>query len=276
MSGNWTSDQRTFGDSLATQNYQLETRFNAPAAATGSSQVAAGADLGVNGLALKNTTANSSFTKTTDLELLDSNTLTSSKTVAVEFVSLTNAAPTLIAALENGSSNAASLAGIYGSAGNPEFVSDIVNLTGLDGVVQVLQLSYDASGATGEEGAQLLWLYDYTEGGSPQVAWINAVLGNSNITDLDLTAGTLSADGIAGSIQSYLENTQFEGSYDEYLAENNLTNPQLGSWGFDLDEDKVWAVIDHNSSFVASVPEPSSSLLVVFGVASFVLRRRKN
>jgi PEP-CTERM motif len=144
-------------------------------------------------------------------------------------------------------------------------------------VTHVLQLGYDASGATGEDGAQLLWLYNYTgEGGSAQVAWINAVLGNSNITDLNLLAGTLSAGGTAGTIQAYLEGNRFDGSYDEYLSENNLTDPQLGKWGFDLDADKVWAVIDHNSSFVVSVPEPGSALLVLFGVASFALRRKKN
>lgn len=280
ISGNYSTDSRVYGDFLGTQNYQLETRFDAPASTTGSLVVAAGTDLGVNGLALKNTSTNTStrFVKATDLEILDSNALGSSTNVQVEFVALTSAAPALINALENSSSNAASLAGIYGSDVGTEFVSDIVNLTGLDGVMQVVQLGYDASGAIGEDGAQLLWRYDYTgEGGSAQVAWINAVLGNSNITDLDLTLGTLSLAGTGPlSIQDYLEGTRFEGSYDEYLVENNLTNPQLGTWGFDLDADKVWAVIDHNSSFAVSVPEPSSSFLVLLGVACLTLRRKKN
>lgn len=280
ISGNYSTDSRVYGDFLGTQNYQLETRFDAPASTTGSLVVAAGTDLGVNGLALKNTSTNTStrFVKATDLEILDSNALGSSTNVQVEFVALTSAAPALINALENSSSNAASLAGIYGSDVGTEFVSDIVNLTGLDGVMQVVQLGYDASGAIGEDGAQLLWRYDYTgEGGSAQVAWINAVLGNSNITDLDLTLGTLSLTGTGPlSIQDYLEGTRFEGSYDEYLVENNLTNPQLGTWGFDLDADKVWAVIDHNSSFAVSVPEPSSSFLVLLGVACLTLRRKKN
>jgi hypothetical protein len=157
------------------------------------------------------------------------------------------------------------------------FASDIVNLTGLDGVLQVVQVGYDDTDVTGEEGAQLLWRYDYTgEGGSPQVAWINAVLGNSNITELDLTLGTLSVGGNTETIQDYLAGTRFNGSYADYLADNNLANPELGAWGLDLDANKVWAVIDHNSSFAASVPELSLSLLVLFGCGGFVLRRRRN
>lgn len=280
ISGNYRIDNQIYGDSLATQNYQLETRFDAPAAAVGSSQVAAGADLGVNGLALKNTATNTSarFTKATDLELLDSSILTSAKTVQVEFIKLNNAAPAVLAALENSGTNAASLAGIYGSDAGTEFVSDIVNLTGLNGVMQVVQLGYDASGATGEEGAQLLWRYDYIgAGATAQIAWINAVLGNSNITDLDFATGMLTlAGGGNETIQDYLEINRFVGSYDDYLAESNLTNPQLGKWGFDLDADKVWAVIDHNSSFAASVPEPSVSMLMLLGVGCFAFRRKKN
>lgn len=280
ISGGFTRDQRTYGDSLATQNYELETRFNAPAAAAGSSLVAAGTDFGVNGLSLTNTGTNTSsdrFVRATDVELLDSNTLASSSNVQVQFVKLTTADSTVVAALEDDSKNAASLAGIYGGDSNVVFVSDIINLTGLDGVMQVVQIGYDASGATGEEGAQLLWRYDYTgEGGSAQVAWINAVLGNSNITGLDLALGTLSVGGGAATIQDYLDGTRFDGSYAEYLADNNLSNPALGMWGFDLDNDKVWAVIDHNSSFAASVPEPSSSLLMLFGLAGLALRRRRN
>ena len=280
VSGSYRIDNHIYRDSLATQNYELETRFNAPAAAAGSSVVAAGTDFGVNGLSLTNTNTNTSserFVRATDVELLDSNTLASSTNVQVQFVKLSTAAPSVVAALEDDSKNAASRAGIYGGDTNVTFVSDIINLTGLDGVMQVVQIGYDASGTTGEEGAQLLWRYDYTgEGGSAQVAWINAVLGNSNITGLDLSLGTLSVGGGATTIQDYLDDTRFEGSYAEYLADNNLSNPALGMWGYDLDNDKVWAVIDHNSSFAASVPEPSSSLLILFGLGGLALRRKRN
>lgn len=280
ISGSYTTDSRVYRDSLATQNYKLETRFNAPAAASGSSLVAAGTDFGRNGLSLKNTSSNTStdrFVRATDVELLDSNALASSKSVQIEFVKIDAADAAVVSALEDDSQNAASLAGIYGGDTNVTFASDIINLTGLDGVMQVVQIGYDATRASGEEGAQLLWRYDYNgAGGSAQVAWINAVLGNSNITDLNLTLGTLKVDGNANTIQDYLDSTRFKGSYAKYLADNALTNPKLGTWGYDLDADKVWAVIDHNSSFVVSVPEPSSSLLMVIGLGGLALRRRRN
>ena len=278
ISGNYRTDSRINANSLASQNYQLETRFEAPAAATGSSQVAAGADLGVNGLSLGNTNTNTSsrFTQATQMELLDSAALGSAKTVQVEFVKLTDANPAVVAALENSSTNAVSRAGLYGD-GAPAFVSDIVNLTGLDGVLQVVQVGYDDSGVMSDAGAQLLWRYNYTgAGGSAEVAWINSVLGNNNITDLDLTLGTLLVGGATETVQSYLERTRFIGSYSEYLSENNLTDPILGAWGLDRDSNKVWAVIDHNSSFAASVPEPSLSLLVLLGFGCLTLRRRNN
>jgi hypothetical protein len=109
ISGSYSTDSRVYSESLTTQNYQLETRFDAPAAAVGSSQIAAGADLGVNGLALNNTNANTSgrFTKATDLELLDSNVISGAKTVQVEFVKLANAAPSVVGALENSAANGA-------------------------------------------------------------------------------------------------------------------------------------------------------------------------
>ena len=278
ISGGYTVDNSTYGDSLATQNYKLETRFDAPDSPTGSSSVVAGTDLGVNGLSLNNSSANTSsrFVQKTQMELVDSAPLSSAKTVQVEFVKLENASPAVVAALENTSANAASLAGIYGGSGKPEFISDIVNLTGLDNVMQVLQMSYDSTGFNDESGVQLLWQYNYTDAGGAQIAWINSVLGNSNVTALDLLAGTLTVTGSsAATIQDYLTDMRFAGSYAEYLADQGSPNPVLGAWGLDLDANKVWAVIDHNSSFAVSIPEPSVSLLVVFGIAGFAVRRSR-
>jgi hypothetical protein len=271
--------QNAYGDDLGLHTYKLETRFNAPAATTGSSSVAVGTDFGLNGLTLGNTTANTStrFTQATKMELLDSAALGSAKNVQVEFVKLADATPAVVNALENSSANAASLAGLYGTTTTPAFVSDIVNLSGLDGVMQVVQVGYDDSGVLSDQAAQLLWRYDYTgTGGSAQVAWINSVLGNSNITLLDLSLGTLSVGGVSQTVQNYLGSTRFVGSYAEYLTNNSLTNPGLGAWGLDRDNNKVWAVIDHNSSFAAAVPEPSLSIMAIIGFGCLTLRRRKN
>ena len=141
----------------------------------------------------------------------------------------------------------------------------------------MLQLGYDDTNLADESGAQLLWQYDYTDGGGdPQVAWINAVLGNSDITDLDLIAGTLTDGGNTGVlIQDYLDGMRFEGSYEDYLADGSLDDPELGARGVDTDNNFVWAVIDHNSTFGTAVPEPSASLLFLFGSLGLVVRRRR-
>jgi len=49
----------------------------------------------------------------------------------------------------------------------------------------------------------------------------------------------------------------------------------LGDWGVDTINDRVWANIDHASSYVVGgiVPEPGTSALLILGAAA-VLRRR--
>ena len=50
----------------------------------------------------------------------------------------------------------------------------------------------------------------------------------------------------------------------------------LGRYGVDTVNNKVWAVINHNSDFgVSGTPEPSRALLLVVGLAGIVLRRRR-
>lgn len=272
LSGNFT------GNDLGAVTYALETRFDAPAASSGTSTAAAGSNFRNNGLSLDNTAGNTSarFVTYTGLELIDSATLTSSTTVHVEFVKLDAADPALIDALEDPGSNAASIAGIYGG-GQAEFASDIVELTGLDGVLQVVQVGYDETVSPNEAGAQLLWKYDYMDaGGNPQVAWINAVLGNSNITMLDLVNGTLTAGAVSGTIQDFLTSTRHAGSYEDYLASNSLIDPMLGAWGVDTTNNNVWSVIDHNSSFAAAVPEPGTVTLLFLASTALLLRRRKS
>jgi hypothetical protein len=273
-----STDDRAGYSSLGTRDFALETRFDAPAASSGSATVQAGSNLGNDGLALENTEANTAgrFAVSSETEFLDSQTITTDTPVTVGFLSLDSAAPAVVAALENQSTNAASVAGIYGQTVTTEFASDIVNVTGLDGILHVLQVTYDDTNFDSEEGAQLLWQTTYNDGSGTQIAWINAVLGNSNITDLDLLAGTLTVGGSSSLIADYLESTRFEGSYDAYLVDGNLTDPMLGAWGFDEENNNVWAVIDHNSSFAAAIPEPGSITLFGFAmITGLFIRRRK-
>lgn len=273
-----TYDDRAGFTSLGTRLFELETRFDAPASTTGSATVEAGSNFRNNGLALSNTEDNTAgrFAVSTAAEFVDSQTLSSQTPVTVGFLSIDDAGTEIIDALENQSTNAASVAGIFGHTVDMEFGSDIVNVTGLDGILHVLQVDYDDTNFNSEDGAQLLWQTTYTEGGETHIAWINAVLGNSNITDLDLLAGTLSVGGVSSLIADYLDSTRFEGAYDAYLADGELTSPELGAWGFDAENNKVWAVIDHNSSFVAAVPEPGSITLFGFAmITGLWIRRRK-
>lgn len=277
---NGSTDERAGYSSLGTRNFALETRFDAPAASSGSSTVEAGSNLRNDGLALNNTAANtgSRFAVASAVEFLDSQTINSNTPVGIAFLSIDNAGVQVVDALENPSFNAASVAGTYSQTDFIEFASDIVNVTGLDGILHVLQVSYDDSYFESEDGAQLLWQTTYTDGGGTHIAWVNAVLGNSNISNLDLIWGTLTVGGTSSTIFDYLESTRFVGGYDAYLAAGSLTDPMLGAWGFDKQNNSVWAVIDHNSSFVAAVavPEPGRIALLGFAmIAGIFIRRRK-
>lgn len=253
-------------------SFALETRFDAPAAASAASTMEAGTDFGQTGLVLQNADDNKSerFAVATEVQVRDG-TLESETEVSVSFQKLDDIDPAvveMVAAAENTFSRAG-----LGASGPLTFASDIVNVSGLDGVQHVLQISFDQ---TIEGGApQVIWLTSYNE--TP--AWVNAVLGNSNISALDLEAGTVEVGGETVAIADYLAQNLFIGTYEAYLASlEEAQEAQLGAWGYSKADGTAWAVIDHNSSFaVAAVPEPSTYAAIFGGLAlvgAIAARRR--
>lgn len=260
----WTRNGLEY--STSHHSFDLETRFDAPASATGTVTVAQGTNFRGTGLSLVNAEENqgSRFSTATQFELIDSQTLPDAATVNVSFTSVDDLDPTRLDALENNDDNEASRAGVFGyEASAPiAFSSDIVSLEGLDGLFQVVQLTVNE---TLPGIHQVVWETSYTDADdAPQTAWVNAVLGNSNVTSLDLLNGTLLIEESVWLIGDYLEENQFLGSYVSYLQ--SVEQAELGAWGFDADGKRAWAVIDHNSDFAAAVPEPGTYALL-FGLA---------
>lgn len=125
-------------------------------------------------------------------------------------------------------------------------ISDILDLQGTAGAVQIVSMTYDPSllGIVPPEAAFLGW---QTAGD-----WANAVLGNI---------------GPAGS------SAVIDASGDFAVLGVQPTAAYLGSWGRDTTTNTVWAVIDHNSQFVA-VPEPAMLGMVATAVAVATIARR--
>ena len=76
----------------------------------------------------------------------------------------------------------------------------------------------------------------------------------------------------------------FEGSFDEYFAGTETciagvskaaNSFRVGDWGGDVDNNTLWAAIDHNSQF-AVIPEPKTyALLLGLGVLLISTKKRK-
>lgn len=129
----------------------------------------------------------------------------------------------------------------------------------------VLEMSYDPTKAATLGDLSKLYLAWFDPSDS---AWKNAVLGNSD-----------------GGVSSQL----ISGAYDP------TTDFVLGDYGIDTTNNMVWAVVDHDGTFGAaipdtapansapqsllltpsSVPEPSSAALLLCGAALFDRRSRK-
>ena len=226
---------------------------------TGSTQLAAGTSLRDEGLNLTNSADNSSGEQTT-LSILDSARLSSPTEVVVEFTNRNDA-------LDRQSD----------ASGFDSLISDIVNVTGLDGFMHVVELSYDPALLPGGSQAIVSW-FDEGEN-SDQDAWVNATLGNSNIDSYDLLSNEVIIDGNNLLLDEYLEGNRFESSYSEYLLSLAPSDvPILGAFGFDEERLTAWAVIDHNSSFstasISAVPEPSS-MVALLSALPWLFRRRR-
>ena len=233
-----------------TLTYNLERVFSAEATG-GSLTLAAGTSLFGEGVNLTNTSENSSFDVATEFNILDSEILNGSVDLEVGFTSLDNVTQ------EQSDGDAFEI-----------LVSDIVNVSGLDGLLHVVELSYDPSLTN---NAEIFWLDD-------QNNWVNAVLGNSNVAGYSIDQNLVSfIDGTSTSIDDYFDLLRFDGSYSEYLETLELgEGPELGVFGFD--GTRAFAVIDHNSSFAVAnaVPEPNSiTLLAIAGLIASVRRRRR-
>ena len=187
--------------------------------------------------------------------------------------------------------------------------SDVVQLTGLDGSTSdtpsptahvqsdkfVLQMSVSDAAFGGSHAAMqaaiahgflyLGWLDDTaattsTHGGLP--LWRNAVAGDFN----NFTTNPDNLTGYIGSYAQYYAATQGVGHTPKTAGTSLIDGSRIGDWGVqDLDPAGtnglgavVWAVLDHNSIF-AAVPEPSSIVLLGFGLlgalAFVALQRRR-
>ena len=252
---------RILGSSATRQEatYLFEQNNNLTAN-SGVATLVAGTTLQSEGINLTNTDANTSLQAgtPTQLRIIDSVTLSNSVELQATFTSLDNIDPSAV----------------FAGSDTSGFFSDIVEINGLDGILHVIELSYEP-----EQGlADLLWFNE--EDGE----WVNAILGNSNIEASGLSlaesieSGVIIADNQLQDLNELLTELRFEGSYDDYLISlGEGVGPQLGAFG--SFNGRAWAVVDHNSAFSTTtsfaVPEPSAALLLAaFSTGLFIRRRR--
>ncbi|MEP6670162.1 MAG: PEP-CTERM sorting domain-containing protein [Chthoniobacter sp.] len=136
-----------------------------------------------------------------------------------------------------------STSGFQAGAGT---LSDVVSLQGTNGDKVVLQLSYDPAALAPGQLESDVFLGWFNGGG----VLVNAVDGNTNLP---------------GEVNNPLFHL---GAYDPTL------DFHLGYYGVDTVNKTAWAVIDHNSEFLA-VPEPASAGLVALGALTLLARRRR-
>lgn len=125
-------------------------------------------------------------------------------------------------------------------------LSDVVKLQGTTGDKVVLQLSYDETALAPGQTEDSVFLGWFDGGGT----LVNAVSGNTDLPG------------------------EPNAPFFRLGAYNPSTDFHLGYYGVDTVNNVVWAVIDHNSEFMA-IPEPASAGLLLLGGCMVGLRRRR-
>jgi len=270
-----SGDQIASGGSLYdlgnARNHTLQLeRVIEQEATTATGSFGVGSSMADTSPSLTNTAANTSsgIAVHTYAEILDSDELTESSDVTMTYTK------------SEDQGDGDGVDDVFAGA-DGKFAADILGLEGLDEVKHVLSITYDetAIGSASEQELRLVWLIAE---GDDAGTWVNAVLGNSDIDALDIVGGTVTVGGVAQSVETYLGERRFAGSYVEYLNFEGSVDPELGAWGVDVQDNTVWAVVDHNSSFsggtgglFTAVPEPSSTALLGLGGIALLLRRRR-
>jgi fibronectin-binding autotransporter adhesin len=133
------------------------------------------------------------------------------------------------------------------AATNDEFRrSDVYSFEGSGADIFTLQLSFTAT----SPDSYLGWLNGNQ--------WENAVNGNAGNNALSAQQG-------------------YVGSFAQFqLAYGNDLSQYIGAWGTDVvgGTTKVWAVLNHNSDF-SIVPEPGTCALIMLGVGTLLVSRRR-
>jgi autotransporter-associated beta strand protein len=189
---------------------------------------------------------------------------------------LLGSAADIRAGMSGGNFNLAMQWRVRSASDGAKLGSDVLNLTGMSSStgthVQAdqfaLQMTYNPAALGGNESLLaangLLVLGRLNTGlNPPNGLWQNAVSGNF---------GT----GLPGDV---FQNVQ--SSWDAFAAANSINDANignfLGSYGVDVPDHDVWAVLNHNSQF-SVVPEPSSLILLAIGglaVGGRAIRKRR-
>ena len=152
-------------------------------------------------------------------------------------------------------------------------VSDVVDLQGVGGEY-VLEMTYDETEIIYDfphqtEQSHAL-VEDWYGKGRIYLAWLNP----NGYYDTGEDQWEYATYGNSYMGTKAVEN--FQGSFDDFLLTypDFNTGEYMGSYGVDINDDLVWAVLDHTSS-LGSIPEPGSLALLALGAGALRRRRRR-